>query len=221
MPQSNAAPSSSAHSDAVPSVGIRIVHDAAEQAERHSEPLAPARDKARAKRNARDRLVPVFKAIASIQAKQIGTGSHVHPGSLGSVGGFAFVHRSLLPKQHALQEPRCFKIESKSCLEGNFGQSQLASRSSEAVHGQRSEIAKSRSKQIAVKSSKPDPLGSLPVCPKSGRSGGNVRGRAFVILNTVQRVSNSVSKSGTLKGFMSHKIAKCSPATCLNTRPDS
>ena len=142
-------------------------------------------------------------------------------GALVPPEGFAFVHRSLLPKQHALQEPRCFKIESKSCLEGNFGQSQLASRSSEAVHGQRSEIAKSRSKQIAVKSSKPDPLGSLPVCPKSGRSGGNVRGRAFVILNTVQRVSNSVSKSGTLKGFMSHKIAKCSPATCLNTRPDS
>ena len=59
--QSNAAPSCSAHqqthSDVVPSVGIRIVHDAAQQAERHSEPLAPAR----AKQNTRDRWCPCSK----------------------------------------------------------------------------------------------------------------------------------------------------------------
>ncbi|CAL1166685.1 unnamed protein product [Cladocopium goreaui] len=58
---------------------------------RHSEPLVQARDTARAKRNTRDRLGPKFKAIASIQAKQAGTGLHVHPGSLGSAGGFPFV----------------------------------------------------------------------------------------------------------------------------------
>ena len=46
-----------------------------------------AATRSRGPRNAIDRLIPKFHAIASMEANDTGTGSHAHPGSLGPSGG--------------------------------------------------------------------------------------------------------------------------------------
>ena len=244
--RTDAAPSSCAHQqthcDAVFSVEVPLAHDAVQHAGRHSEPLVQARDTARAKRNTRDRLGPKFKAIASIQAKQAGTGLHVHPGSLGSAGGFPFVCVRCNKKVSYPTDSCCpNNMPSKSRDVSKQGRrvvwkailakanKQAAAAKLCTVKEQRAQRAEANRLQrqdrereaIDVQASKPDPLGSLPVFPKSQ---GGVWWKCpwcdFAIQSTVQRVSKSRLKNGTLKGFMPLKIPKCRQATCLNTRPD-
>ena len=225
VPRADDAPSRCAHQqthcDAVPSVGIPLAHDAFQKTAQHSEPIAPAGVQARAKRNTRDRLVPKFKAIAKIQAKQTGTGLHVHPGSLGSAGGFPFVSSKCnrkvayptdsccpnnMPGKSRNVSKQGRKIVWKEILVKANKQATVTERST--VKDQRAQGAEANRLQrqdqerepIAVKASKPDPLGSLPVFSKSQ---GGVWWKCpwcdFAIQSTVQRVSKSRLKKRHLE----------------------
>ena len=239
--RTDAAPSSCAHQQthcaAVPSVEVPPAHEAVQHAGRHSEPLVQARDNARAKRNTRDRLGPKFKAIASIQAKQAGTGLHVHPGSLGSAGGFPFVCVKCNKKVSYPTDSCCpNNMPSKSRDVSKQGRrvvwkailakanKQAAAAKLCTVKEQRAQRAEANRLQrqdrereaIAVQASKPDPLGSLPVFPKSQ---GGVWWKCpwcdFAIQSTVQRVSKSRLKKRHLERVHATQNTKMSSGNLL------
>ena len=123
----------------------------------------------------------MFKAIASMQAKQLGTGLHVHLGTLASKPQQRSCARSKVRDHRKPKQTNCSQIfttwpfREPPCL--------------------------SQIREV---------------------SGGNVHGANLLSRKRYSVFPNRVSKSGTLKGFMLHKIATCSPAaTCFNTWPDS
>ena len=144
--------------------------------------------KQKAPRNTTDRLVPKFRAIACMQAKDEGTGLHVHPGSIGPRGGFPFVcvkckervsypTVSCCPKNVFAKRRDVSKQARKQAWKAILKKAnQLAAvakaKHVKAVRAQKAEARlqqRQHLQQLAVQaaSSKPDPLKGLQVFPKT------------------------------------------------------
>ena len=146
--------------------------------------------KSRRPRNTIDRLIPKFHAIASMQAKNVGTGLHVHPGSLGLRGGFPFVcvkceqkvsyptvsccpkNKISRNKQQDISKKGRKRTWKVILAKANKLAADAKARQMKAERAQTAETRlqqRQHQKQLDVQGAppKPDPLKGLPVFPKS------------------------------------------------------